>query len=154
TICEAAQAPWNKYGSSLLPVARKASARWEDVAFSEYCATETDPIPTAEPVIQRMMREGRYKLNYYHGLSPQLFDLKNDPDELTDLSEDPKHKPALDRLISRLKSDWNPEEVLTEIIERQRDNQIMRNWAEKTGPAETYRWDMPDGKAPGLARNK
>lgn len=152
TICEAARAPWNECGRSILPVARDCSAEWEEVAFSEYCATKSDPIPTAEPVVQRMIREGRYKLNYYHGLPPQLFDLESDPDEITDIAEDPAHEAILDRLISRLTIDWDPDTVLAEIVERQRDNQIMRNWAEETQPSEIYRWDMPDGQAPGLAR--
>jgi arylsulfatase A-like enzyme len=47
----------------------------------------------------RMIHDGRYKLIYYAaGNTLQLFDLENDPDELTDLGGDPAHAGALERL--------------------------------------------------------
>ncbi len=38
-----------------------------------------------------MLRAGRFKLIYHVGLRSQLFDLENDPDELTDLGDDPHY---------------------------------------------------------------
>ena len=35
------------------------------------------------------MRQGRYKLNSYHGEPPELFDLQPDQPELHDVSGDP-----------------------------------------------------------------
>ena len=41
----------------------------------------------------RMVRDGRYKLIYYAvGNRIQLFDLENDPSELVDMAEDPRHR--------------------------------------------------------------
>lgn len=34
-----------------------------------------------------MIRKGRWKYIYYVGFEPELFDLENDPDELSDLSQ-------------------------------------------------------------------
>ena len=36
-----------------------------------------------------MLRKGRFKLNWYIGFPPELFDLQADPEELTDLAGDP-----------------------------------------------------------------
>ena len=131
-------------------MARDASAAWKNEAISEYCAGKHDPVPSAEPVVQRMVRGDRYKLNYYHGLAPQLFDLQEDPDELHDLASDLEHRDILDRLMARLMDDWNPEQVRAAIVSREIDNAIMKAWARKTRPRETHRWDMPPGKHPSL----
>jgi choline-sulfatase len=39
-----------------------------------------------------MLRNARWKYNYYPGYSPQLFDMCEDPDELVDLGEDSDHR--------------------------------------------------------------
>ena len=51
----------------------------------------------------RMLHDGRHKLIYYAaGNRRQLFDLENDPQELTDLSEQPSHQELLERLSGQL----------------------------------------------------
>ena len=51
----------------------------------------------------RMIRDGRYKLIYYPvGNCRQLFDLKTDPDEFTDLSNSAEHVDILARLTEHL----------------------------------------------------
>jgi len=146
TIAEAAGAPWNGCGRSILAAAQDALSPWRHEAVSEYCATIDDPVPTEEPIAQRMVYDGRYKLNYYHGFAPQLFDLSNDPDELDDLVDDPGHRAALDRLLVRVLADWNPVAVLAILAGRQRDKAILDSWAAATNPPETYRWEMPAGR--------
>lgn len=55
------------------------------------------------PTAARMIRQGRYKLLYYPvGNRFQLFDLENDPEELTDLSADAASAPVLEELTARL----------------------------------------------------
>jgi arylsulfatase A-like enzyme len=57
---------------------------------------------------QRMVRDGRWKLIRYHVKGRdrlQLFDLENDPDELTDLSSAPRHAKTIRRLLGLL-VDW------------------------------------------------
>ena len=58
-----------------------SAVSWADEAFAEYCSDRYVP---SEPVFQRMVRSGRWKLVYYHGERPQLFDLQEDPHELHD----------------------------------------------------------------------
>lgn len=43
-----------------------------------------------------MLRMGRWKYVYYAKYAPQLFDLETDPEELTDLAQDPDFAEALD----------------------------------------------------------
>ena len=51
----------------------------------------------------RMIREERYKLIYYPiGNHVQLFDMINDPHEMTDLAADPAHAAMLERMTRRL----------------------------------------------------
>lgn len=39
-----------------------------------------------------MLRNARWKYNYYPGYEPELFDMENDPDELNDLGNDNAHQ--------------------------------------------------------------
>lgn len=51
----------------------------------------------------RMIHDGRYKLLYYAtGNAVQLFDLENDPQELTDLSSSAEHQDIIQNLKQRL----------------------------------------------------
>ena len=63
-------------GRSFLAVARSARAPWLDETFSEYCTDESPSWTGGMAVQTRMLRSGRWKLIYYHGYDPQLFDLR------------------------------------------------------------------------------
>ncbi len=64
-----------------------------------------DIIFTAYRDVQRSVREGDWKLILYPKINKvQLFNLKDDPDELTDLSDDPKHGEKRHALFDRLKT--------------------------------------------------
>lgn len=56
-----------------------------------------------------MLRKGRWKFVYYLEGPPQLFDLENDPGELTDLGEDPAHADVRARLEQELRKIVDPE---------------------------------------------
>ena len=43
-------------------------------------------VDTKEPHLSRMIRSDNWKFIYYHGYNNQLFNLKNDPDEMNNLS--------------------------------------------------------------------
>lgn len=58
-----------------------------------------------------MVRWGPWKLVYYVGAPPQLFDLANDPHEMTDLAGNPEFSGVLADGERRLRSVLDPEEV-------------------------------------------
>lgn len=58
-----------------------------------------------------MVRDDRYKYVHYVSYPPQLFDLKNDPEELHDLGTDPAYADVRKELEKRLRSMLDPEEV-------------------------------------------
>lgn len=98
---------------------------WRQVAFSEYDYAAT---PARDALGQEvssckiiMASEKRWKLVYFEGYRPMLFDLENDPHELADLGSDPAHAGTCQRLTEAIFS-WAR-------CERQRvtmtDDQIM-----------------------------
>ena len=58
-----------------------------------------------------MLREANYKLVYFVGMEPELFDLDADPDETRNLAASPDHADVLARLTARLREICDPEEV-------------------------------------------
>jgi choline-sulfatase len=110
-----------------------AGARWDDVAFSEYCNDRR---------LTRMVRRGSWKLNYYHGYDPQLFNLDEDPRELCDRARDPGCQGLRRELEALVLEEWDPERVAGEIAAIDGDLEILKAWAQRTDPEERYRWDL------------
>ena len=129
-------------GKSFLDVARDANAPWNDETFAENCTDTTPAWTGGRSVQQRMVRQGRYKLIYYHGEPLQLFDLENDPHERRDLSRDPKHADVRDMLLTRVLDGWNPEWIARRIRERRMDKNIIDQWARTVGPRDEFRWQL------------
>ena len=73
----------------------------------------------------RMVRRGRFKLNYYHGEPPELFDLEADPNEVTNLASRPAFAGVRDDLIALVLEDWSPDEVEAQVRESQRRRRIL-----------------------------
>ena len=90
----------------------------ERAVFSEFEAHATD-----RP--GRMVRRGRYKLNYYHGEQPELFDLSADPHEVVNLASDPAYANVRDDLIALVLDDWSPDEIDRRVRESQRRRRIL-----------------------------
>ncbi len=130
TMAQAAGCEWPGGGNSLLPLARNAGAPWADETFSEYCQGTRDPWSAPEPTVNRMIRRGRYKLNYYHGMAPELFDMLADPDEVRDLAGDPSYAPVRDAMLRSVLADWNPSDIARQIEQRDRDNRGHRSLGE------------------------
>ncbi|MEZ4869857.1 MAG: sulfatase-like hydrolase/transferase [Caldilineaceae bacterium] len=147
TMLDALGAPAlpNSPGRSFLGLvsAVRATPEWEDVAFSEYCADEYVPyqIDTGKSY-QRMIRQDDWKLIYYHGLEPQLFNLAEDPGELVDCAQDPACQAIREQLLARLLDDWNPEVIAAKMAALRADNAVLRAWARQTNPPDHYRWDL------------
>ena len=87
-----------------------------------------------------MVRSGQWKLIYYHGQQPQLFDLQEDPYELVDRASDPACREIRQALTERVLDGWDPESVRRAMAVKRADNAILRAWARETRPADQYRW--------------
>lgn len=144
TMIEALGAPAlpNGQGRSFLEVARNPSARWPDETYSEYCTDEVPPWTGGMAVRQRMIRAGRWKLVYYHGYPPQLFDLESDPDESRDLAAEPAQAEIRATLLARVLADWNPEEIDRRMRLRRQDKNLLGAWARATQPDNAYLWPV------------
>jgi choline-sulfatase len=70
--------------------------------FSEYHAF-------ACPTAAFMLRNGRYKYNYYVGYQPELFDLSTDPEEEHNLADHPGLAAVVADLDAQLRRTLDPE---------------------------------------------
>ena len=89
-------------GRSLKPLLHGVETEWRDAVFSEYdYATRESRRELG--VDQRdarlvMVFDGRWKYVHVEEFRPMLFDLANDPNELADLGDDPRHADQVSRL--------------------------------------------------------
>ncbi|HVL73003.1 MAG TPA: sulfatase-like hydrolase/transferase [Beijerinckiaceae bacterium] len=144
TVLDALGAPAlpNADGRSFLAVARDEAAPWLDETFCEYCTDDTPDWTGGMAVRQRMVRTGRWKLAYYHGYPPQLFDLADDPQERRDLAADPRHAGIRDALLARVLAGWDPLDVSRRMEARIRDKALIGAWGRAVDPRSEYLWEM------------
>jgi choline-sulfatase len=144
TLLDAAQAPAlpDADGRSFLAVARDSGKPWIDETFAEYCTDETPTWTGGMAVRQRMIRAGRWKLSYYHGYRPQLFDLANDPHELDDLAQDAAPEGVRGRLLARVLADWDPLEIDGRMRRRIAQKRVLGDWAAATRPKSAHIWEF------------
>jgi choline-sulfatase len=89
-----------------------------------------------------MLRTRRWKLNYYHGHRPQLFDMARDPRETTDLGDEPGHAAVRDGLMARLLATWDPEAIARRMRRRRLDKDLVGAWCRTMQPPDAYRWQL------------
>lgn len=89
-------------GQSLFALAEEAPKH--RTVFSEYHAV-------GSIAATFMIRRDQYKLVYFVGMDPELFDLDADPDETKNLAADPAHAEVLDDLEAELRAICDPEDV-------------------------------------------
>jgi len=133
-------------GRSLRPLLANPAnepRRWENLAFSEYCNDEA--FSPKGGCRQRMIRRDRWKLVHYHEQPCQLFDLENDPDELEDLAEDPRHRATIGALQDELLRDWDPEAIRLQMALQRQRIRILADWGKATQPEPVIQWPMTDG---------
>ena len=148
TILEALGAPAlpHSRGRSLLPLLTEpAGAKWEDVAFSEFCLDSPGaggPTGPEGAIVHRMVRRGPWKLCYYRGQRPQLYHLGEDPDELRDRAADPDCAGIVEKLTGEVLDGWDPDGVAEELAARRQDHPILAQWARHVQPVDQCRWDL------------
>ncbi len=147
TMLDALGAPAlpNSPGRSFLGLIspERATPNWDDLAFSEYCADEYVPRKIDEgKTYQRMVRKDAWKLIYYHGLEPQLFNLAEDPGEVVDRAQDPSCQAIRHELTDLVLAEWNPELIAVTMADKRKDNAVLRAWARNTNPPDQHRWDL------------
>ena len=154
TMLEATGAPPlpGSHGRSLLNlVLAPSDPEWEDIAFSEYCTDNTSealssdvPLPEGheDGWYHRMVRWNEWKLIYYHGMEPQLFNLKEDPEELHDMSQALAHSEIKSMLIERVLDGWNPDAIATKMKSIQEAQKILGAWTRNVNPKEDIRWNL------------
>ena len=102
TMLDAAglETPEQMDGMSFLPLAKGKSTEWRDYILYEYFWERNYPqTPTMHAVIGE-----QFKYVRYHGIwdVDELYDQKNDPDEKTNLINDPKYAKTVEKLNKRL----------------------------------------------------
>jgi choline-sulfatase len=100
---------------------RQADPDWPEETFSEF-VERRGMIPS------RMIRSGPWKLwteGGPEGSPPVLLNLRDDPDELIDLADDPAHADVRSQLLEKLHADWAPETVRRECLEREEHYDLL-----------------------------
>ncbi len=105
-------------GDSLLPLLQDQAVDWKNEAFAEYLAHGVDR-PMA------MLRQGRYKLNYSLDDPPELYDLKNDPNEFNNLGEHAGYQTVVEDLQARLLGFWDPVALNEKVRRSQRERLLI-----------------------------
>jgi len=114
-------------GTSLRPLLEGTMPDGEGLAIAEY-----EGHGTVTPA--RMVRRGRFKLNYYHNEPAELFDLARDPDEFENLAARPEYAALRDELAAIALRDWDP----VAIDRRVRESQARRAITTRGAPALVY----------------
>ncbi len=99
--------PHRLEGRSLMPLLRGGEVgEWRDAVFSEgdyaWRHARFDLNLAPHECRSFMVRDDRWKYIHYENFRPQLFDLVDDPDELTDLGESPAHEDVRTEMHERL----------------------------------------------------
>ena len=155
TVLDAIGAPRlpRSRGMSFLKLLRDPDEAWDDLAFSEYCTDAPSeamvqgqgvPLPEAgaDGWFHRMIRRGDWKLNYYHGMEPQLFNLAEDPHERRDRAQDGDCRAVRTELTKEVLMGWDPSTIAATMAALHEDRRILTSWARHVQPRDRYRWDL------------
>ncbi|RME97368.1 MAG: choline-sulfatase [Alphaproteobacteria bacterium] len=133
------------HGNSLAGFLDGDGGDWDNIVISEYTGEGT-----CAPC--RMIRRDNYKLIYTHGFPDLLYDLERDPDELTNLAEDPAHSETRDELKAILLTGWNPAVINEKTLQSQRNRRFIQDttggeptWAFKLRPDDDRRYVRNSG---------
>jgi choline-sulfatase len=89
-----------------------------DEVIGEYCGEGA-----IAPLL--MIRRGRYKFVHSTPDPDQLFDLEADPQELTNLAEDPEHQDQCKQFRDEIASRWDLEQLHQDVLDSQRRRKLV-----------------------------
>jgi len=102
--------PETAQGTSLVEALTKGTEIKNRAVFSEFRGAAYQLLPNEKNVPSRMMRWEDYKFVYTHGIIDQLYNIKEDPDELNNLIFDEKHKEVYQSMRFQTLADWRFQE--------------------------------------------
>ncbi|MCI0703062.1 MAG: sulfatase-like hydrolase/transferase [Planctomycetia bacterium] len=110
--------PWDMHGHDLMPLVKNPQADWPHVMLytntGQKFGSDTHAIPKEYPKNLQSgvpwwlaVRKGNFKYirTLVEGEVEELYDLKTDPDELTNLAYDPKHKDTVAQMRKALEEE-------------------------------------------------
>ncbi len=113
-----------------------------DVSFSSYYGGLMNiDLPLQR---HRMLRAGQWKLVWFDGHAPLLFDMVADPDERVNLADNPDYADLREELSLALLEGWNPQEIAATQQRKAERGKVIRSWVHAVHPPEPYRWTDPD----------
>jgi choline-sulfatase len=115
-------------------------AEWPDRALAENVSGYLQERPG------RMIRQGPWKLNHYHGFEgPQLFNLEEDPDELCDRAGDPACAHVREELLARVLEGWDGDAIETRLQGQVEARKLLRQWGASVPHDLSDFWRAPPG---------
>jgi choline-sulfatase len=128
----------------------KPLPRMDGASLAAHLKAGTEPEP--RPVISvlgdikgdnpsAMIRKGDYKLILHYGYeTPQLFDLKNDPDELNDLGASAEHAGLREESRKELNRYWNADEAWQWLQTSLEHYKTLKEWVSRVGWTPIEEW--------------
>jgi N-acetylglucosamine-6-sulfatase len=105
--------PEEMQGSSLLPLLKGKDPEWRDTIYYHYYTNGEHNVPRHDGV-----RTDRYKLiHYYTDDTYELFDLKQDPNEVMNLYDNPEYRAVVERMRAELGNQRKEFEVPDAVFE-------------------------------------
>lgn len=104
------KAPETAQGVSLVDVLTSSYEIPNRIVYSEFRGADYLLLPNVKNVPSRMMRQGDFKFIYTHGIIDQLYNLKNDPDELNNLIFDENYTKIYQDMYFKTLADWRFQE--------------------------------------------
>ncbi|WP_242093849.1 sulfatase family protein [Aestuariivivens sediminicola] len=102
--------PETAQGISLVGTLKNGTELKDRPVFSEFRGADYTLLPKIKNVPSRMMRQGDYKFIYTHGIIDQLYNLKDDPDELNNLIFSKDHQDLYQHMRFQTLADWRFQE--------------------------------------------